>query len=126
MYPWPSFGAFVFKREEAILWGSDVGWILAPSFAQNRPIGATRDNVLAISIGSRVRTFEINLEPDRQVAFEALLNTTALFTDWERPTPDSRLAYLSDVTPVDKFFHITRPGGTRTIARRFRISLISQ
>lgn len=126
MYPWPSFGTFVFTREEAILWGTDVGWVLAPSIAQNRAIGATRDNILATSIGSRTRSFEINLKPDRQAELESFLNTTALFTDWERPTPDSRQAFLLEVTPTDKFFTSNRLTGRPAIARRFRISLVSQ
>lgn len=126
MYPWPSFGTFVFTREEAILWGTDVGWVLSPSIAQARAIGATRDNILATTIGSRIRSFEIILKPDRQAVLEGFINTTALFTDWERPAPDSRQAFLAEVTPVDKFFTSNKLSGRPAIARRFRISLVSQ
>lgn len=124
-YPWPSFGSFVFTRSESALWGTDIGWILSPSIAQTRPLGSNVDHIVATAIGSRTRQFEVNLEPDRQAQLEALINTTAIFTDWERPSPDSRRAFLASVTPVDKFFHQDRNGQMKP-ARRFTVSLVSQ
>lgn len=125
MYPFPSFGSFVFKKSETVLWGSDQGWSLAPSYVQVRPVGSSTDHIAATAIGSATRTFEVNLEPARFAELQNLLNTTAEFTDWERPTPDSRSAFLSDVSPQEKAFHQDRAGLTKPTIR-VRVSLVSQ
>lgn len=125
-YPWPSFGSFTFKRSESALWGTDVGWALSPTIAQTRPIGSVKDHIVATAIGSRARSFEINLETDRQAQLESLINTTAVLTDWERPVPDSRPAFLVSVEPVDRFLHQASQSGQTTFARRFRVTFVSQ
>lgn len=125
MYPWPSFGSFQFKPKETALFGSDQGWGLSPSFVQQRPVGATKDHIAATSIGSASRSFEIYLEPARFAILESLLNTVDTFTDWERPTPDSREAFLSEVSPQEKIFHMSNDGLIKPVIR-VRVSLLSQ
>lgn len=124
-FPWPSFGTFVFKRDETELWGSDQGWALSPSYAQMRPIGSTKDHIVATAIGSASRSFECYLEPSRFLSLQAKINTVDDFTDWERPTPDSRQAMLMEVVPVEKTFHRDRTGLTKPVIRT-RVTLLSQ
>lgn len=120
-YPWPSFGTFQFKREESAHFETDAGWVLAPSFVQQRPIGSTVDNVFAVSIGSATRSFEITLTRTRFLELQQFLNTTAVFTDWNRPQPDTREAFLSEVTPLEQVSNVAL---VRKL--RVRISLVSQ
>ena len=126
MYPWPSFGSFLFKKEETAHWETDAGWVLAPTFAQARPIGSTTDNILAISIGSAVRTFEVNLTYARFNELLGRLNTTAVFTDWDRPLPTSRSAFLQEVTPLERLIHQSPSSGKFEPEFRVRITLVSQ
>jgi hypothetical protein len=125
MYPWPSFSSFLFKKRETVVFGTDQGWALAPSYVQGRPVGSTKDHIVATAIGSATRTFEIYLEQDRFIQLQALLNTVGLFTDWERPVPDSRQAFLTEVSPQEKAFHIDHEGFTKPVIR-VRVSLLSQ
>jgi hypothetical protein len=130
-YPWPSFGTFQFKRTETAHFETDAGWVLAPTYAQQRPIGSTVDNIIAISIGSASRTFECNLEQSRLNELQSRLNTQATFTDWVRPLPNSRPAFLTEVTPLERFIHVSKStdpaiNGTFQIEYRVRVTLISQ
>lgn len=125
MYPFPSFGTFIFKKSETVLWGSDQGWVLAPSYVQVRPVGSTVDHIAATAIGSATRTFEVNLEPSRFNELQNLLNTTADFTDWDRPFPNNRSAFLTEVSPQEKTFHEDRAGLTKPTIR-VKVSLVSQ
>lgn len=125
MYPWPSFGTFIFGRRETEIFGTDQGWTLAPSYAQTRPVGTTVDHIIATAIGSATRTFECYLEQDRFDQLLNLLNTSAVFTDWERPIPDSRSAFLTEVSPQEKTFHIDHLGLAKPVIRT-RVSLLSQ
>lgn len=124
-YPWPSFGGFKFKREEHILWGSDSGWALAPSIAVGRPHGSATNVITTLAIGSAERTFEINLSVARFSALQLLLNSKAVFTDWGRPLPDSRMAFLSTVTPTDPELISNNPNGIANRKIRTKIALIS-
>lgn len=116
MYPWPSFGGFSFRKEEHAIYGTDAGWTNAPTYARNRPLGSDSDVITALSIGSAERTFEIILTPERFAALFNLLNTKGLFTDWERPIPDSRQAFLSELVPLANVIS----SDTRATAQRKR------
>lgn len=126
-YPWPSFGSFRFSREERAIFDTDEGWERQPAISQQRPLGSAIDSIVTLAIGSASRTFECRLTPARFTALEALLTTTALFTDWDRPTPDSRQAFLRAVTPLDRTdVLICRNDGSTPNTVRVRVELISQ
>jgi hypothetical protein len=100
-YPWPSFGGFLFQKNEEALWESDAGWVPAPTYDRQKPLGSATDVITALSIGSLERTFEIVIAPDRYRALFTMLNSAAVLTDWERPIPDSRPAFLTELTPLN-------------------------
>lgn len=97
MYPYPSFGGFQFHKDES--WYSDTNWVKIPSYQRSRPLGSATDVAIALSIGSAERSFELYLTPTRFSQLEGMVNTTAQFTDRGRPIPDSRQAFLTEVTP---------------------------
>ncbi len=99
-YPWPSFGGFNFQRDERATFESDAGWALAPSYDRQRPFGTATDVITALSIGSAERTFECYLAPNRFAALLTMLNSRAVLTDWQRPIPDSRAAFMTECTPL--------------------------
>jgi hypothetical protein len=90
----------LFRREEQAIWETDSGWALSPNYSRQRPLGTGTDVVTTLSIGSAERSFEVMLAPDRFRALQSLINTKATFTDWRRPIPDSRMAFLTEVTPL--------------------------
>lgn len=96
MYPYPSFGGYQFHRDEHFY--SDTNWVKTPAYQRQRPLGSATDVAIALSIGSAERSFELYLTPARFAQIEGMLNTSALFTDWGRPVPDSRQAFLTEVT----------------------------
>lgn len=107
----------MFRREETALPETDAGWALAPSYSRQRPLGSATDVITTLAIGSAERAFECFLTPNRFKSLEFMLNTKALFTDWEKPIPDSRMAFLSEVTLLDsaiitKSFEQNISGGT--------------
>lgn len=123
-FPFAGFGGFLFRREEHSIWGTDVGWALTPAYNRTRILGSSTDVITTLSIGSAERTFELNLTPERFAALQSLLNTSGLFTDWGRPSPDSRMAFLSDVTPLEDIIsndHLL----TSQRKRRARVTLVS-
>lgn len=124
MYPWPSFGGFQFKPTEHEIWATDVGWVRTPSYSRDRPLGSDTDVIIALSIGSADRSFELILTPARFDALEQLMNTTAIFTDWGRPIPDSRLAFLTEVSAIEDVISYSRDG-TAIRKRRTRVALAS-
>lgn len=126
MFPWASFGGFLFLREETAHFGSDAGWIPSATYIRQRPLGSARDYIITTSIGSDERSFELNFRPDRLDAFKALLNTVAVFTDWTSPVPDSRSAFLSEVTPLEFLINSNRRNGFTSRVVRTRVALISQ
>lgn len=123
-YPWPSLGGFQFYREETPIWGTDAGWVSTPSYNRQRPLGSGNDIINALSIGSAERTFEVYLTPQRFNSLQILLNSKALFTDWDKPVPGSRMAFLSEVTPLENAIGYY-PDGIHKRKRRTRITLIS-
>ena len=125
-YPWPSFGGFYFQANERPVWGSDSGWNRTPSISQQRPLGSSIDSIVTLAIGSAVRVFECYMTPARFATFQALLNTTALFTDWDRPVPTSYSAYLAAVEQVDRTIQRTCDAGTEPKTVRVRVGLVSQ
>lgn len=126
-YPWPSFGTFYFGRRERAIHTTDSGWGRNISVSQQRPLGTAIDSVVALAVGSAVRTFECYLTPTRFAVLEALVNTTALFTDWDRPTPDSRSAYLRRLSPVNRSgVLVCNDDGETPNSVRARVELVSQ
>jgi fructose-1,6-bisphosphatase/inositol monophosphatase family enzyme len=124
-YPWAGFGAFLFQREEWPLPDTDTGWNRSPSINRSRPLGSATDDIVALAIGSAERSFECHLSPSRYAALEALVNTTNSFTDWSRPIPDSRSAYLAKVTQLAWVAALCSDGSTERKIRA-RIELVSQ
>lgn len=100
MYPWPSFGGFLFTTDERALFETDAGWVRTPAYDRTRAFGTATDVITATSIGSAERTFELMLTPERFAALETMLNSKAVFTDWTRPVPDSRLAFMTEITAL--------------------------
>ena len=126
MFPWASFGTFNFQRNERPIWGSDSGWNRKPSVSQQRPLGSAIDSIVTLAVGSSVRVFECYLTPARFATFQALMNSTADFTDWDRPTPTSISAYLHAVEQVDRTIQRTCDAGTDPKTVRVRVGLVSQ
>lgn len=125
MYPFPSFGGFQFKREETAVYGTDTGWNIVPAYSRQRPLGSAADAITTMSIGSADRSFELYLTPERFQILLSLINTKALFTDWNRPVPDSRNAFLAEVTQINTgLYSYKGPNGiTRKILAR--VALVS-
>lgn len=110
MYPYPSFGGFQFKRDEHFY--TDTNWVKTPSYQRQRPLGSATDVALALAIGSAERSFELYLTPTRFAQIEAMLNTRATLTDWGRPVPDSREAFLIEITPSQDVYSYKPTGIT--------------
>src|SRR5262249_41975347 len=118
-------GAFLFKREESPLYGTDLGWISNPQYVRQSPLGSSGDSIITTAIGSFDRTFEIYLSPERFNILQSLVNSSYEFTDWERPVPDSRQAFLASVIQLD-ITQRERKGTSQTDkAIRARVSLVS-
>lgn len=96
-YPWPSFGSFQWHRDETAIFGTDTGWNRQPGYAQSRPLGSARDSIVTLAIGSAARKFECLLSPSRYDELAGLVNSAAFFTDWERPAPGQRFAFLANI-----------------------------
>lgn len=126
-YPWPSFSTdFLFQRDEQPIFGTDTGWARAPSYSRSRPLGSATDSIVVLAIGSAIRSFECYLSPDRFDTLEGYINTSASFTDWERPTPDSRDAFLLQITPLDPDVRVVCSDGVTRKRIRTRVDLVSQ
>lgn len=123
-YPFPSFGGFNFQRSEYPIFGTDQGWNISPSYQRSRPLGSAIDVIVTSSIGSADRSFECYLTPERYQQLFNMVNTRAVFTDWDRPTPDSRNAFLSEISRVDEAYSNMKAGPT---VRKFRtrVALVS-
>lgn len=123
--PWAGFGGMQFNKEEHAIWGTDPGWNNAPKISRTSPLGSATDVMTALAIGSRDRVFEMFLTPARFEALRSLINTTGLFTDWERPIPDSRQAFLVNVESMENVIssdtHATKQRKIHT-----RVTLVSQ
>lgn len=96
-YPFPSFGDFVFQHQEQATDGLGGGWVFSPQEARSRAQGAISDNIVLLNIGSQTRSFECYLSPARFLVLRSKLYTSDVFTDWQRPTPDSRVCRLDAV-----------------------------
>lgn len=126
-YPWAGFGTFLFQRDEQPIFGTDTSWGgRQPSYAQSRPLGSAIDSIVTMAIGSAQRQFECHLSPDRFDVLEALVNTSALFTDWKRPTPDSRNAVLMTLIPTDQYVTFLCSDGVTRRRIRCTATLVSQ
>ncbi|KKN05740.1 hypothetical protein LCGC14_1084330 [marine sediment metagenome] len=125
MFPWPGFSSILFTRDEIPIFGTDMGWQRLPSIDRTRALGSATDSIVTTAAGSATRSFEIYLSPTRLAALEALVNTTGTFTDWERPTPDSRSAFLRALLNLERLTVKCNDGTTRQ-RFRVRVELISQ
>jgi hypothetical protein len=126
-YPWAGFGTFQFSRDEQPIFGSDTGWARPqPSYSQSRPLGSATDSIVTLAMGSAVRSYEVYLTPTRFTALEALVNTRGLHTDWNRPTPDSRQAFLASLIPQDQNVMVVCDDGVTRRRIRAVVELISQ
>lgn len=96
-YPFPSFGTFLFQRDETALDGLGGWWQYRTNEARSAVAGALTDNIVLIAVGSATREFQCYLSPTRLNELRALLYSTGQFTDWNRPLPDSRSARLDEV-----------------------------
>lgn len=126
MYPWPSFGTFLFTKDETPMPGSDVGWIQAPQRVRQTPLGSARDVIALTAYGSSERSFEVLLTYDRLQELKALVDTEEQFTDWRRPVPLARTAYLSGVDQSEELLTACPTPETQGKKWRTRISLISR
>lgn len=127
MYPFPSFGAtFLFDREEGPIYQTDTRWGRDPSYTRSRPLGTATDSIVTIAVGSAVRQFECYLSPDRFAQLEVLMNTADSFTDWDRPTPGSRQAFLGRVSILDGDVAVRCSDGVTRKRIRALVELISQ
>jgi len=126
-YPFASFGAFYFQRSEWPLDGTDSGWNYEPKRSIRQALGSSRDDILLLAVGSQMRQFECLLSPARLATLRGLLGTTALFTDWERPTPTSFNAYLANATQTESVAVMCRDAlGVTQKRLRVKVELISQ
>ncbi|KKL78763.1 hypothetical protein LCGC14_2021590 [marine sediment metagenome] len=127
-YPWPSFGAFHFKKSELPIMRTDSGWNAILSATEQRPLGTATSSIVVMAVGSQRRRFECYLAPDRFATLQALLNTTATFTDWDRPTPNSRQAFLRSVVQLDRtpVLESRCAEGVMPNSVRARVELVSQ
>lgn len=124
-YPWASFGSFLFARDEQPLFRTDSGWNRAPTVNRARPLGSATDSIVTLAVGSAVRSLEVYLSPSRFTALEALVNTSATFTDWERPTPNTGSAFLRRVRQLEWLAVKCDDGVTRKRIRTL-VEFISQ
>lgn len=125
MWPWPSLGGFQFKREEQPVYGTDLGWVQNPVYIRQTPLGSGGDTIVTTALGSMERNFEVYLSEDRFAILKAMANASYLFTDWSKPRPDSRQAFLSSVIQQDIGLH-AKPDTNQTYkVSRVRVSLLS-
>jgi len=116
------FGGFTFTAEESPAPGADTGWATQLKLDRNTPLGAARDSIVTLGVGSATRAVELYLTLARYAALRALVNTVATFTDWEA-TPDARSAFLAAVNAVE---YAGPWAGTAANTIRVRVELISQ
>lgn len=124
-YPWAGFSNLLFERGEEPIRGTDSDWVVNPSYARSRPLGSAVDSILTTAIGSATRTLQAYFSPDRLALLEALQNTLGVFTDWERPTPDTRNAVLLRVIPISRETMVC-PDGSTNLRIRTQLELASQ
>ena len=125
-YPFSGFGTFLFDREEQPVFGSDLGWNRpSPSVERSRPLGSSTDSIVTLAIGSAERSFEMYLSPQRVRDLEARVTTTGLLTDWERPDPDSRQAFLVSVVR-QQLLNISCWDGVTRARWRVSVRFVSQ
>lgn len=123
-YPFPSLGGFNFYRYETAIYGSDTNWAKSPSYNSQRPLGSATNVSIALAIGSSERSFDVYLTQERFNALESLINTRVTFTDWKRPTPDSRVVFVTQVTPAEEGWSF-KPTDRANRKIRTRVSLVT-
>lgn len=125
-FPWPSFGSFIFQRDEWPMPGTDIGWLTSPSRVRQRPLGSSRDVIALTAIGSAERSFEVLLTQDRLDELKALVDTEESFTDWARPVPLARDAYLLSVDQSEEVLVMCPNPEDQGKRWRTRIILVSR
>lgn len=124
MYPWPSHGGFLFRKEESPIYNTDIGWGLIPSINQSRALGSSTDIIQTIAIGSATRSWEAYFTADRYKALQLRIGTKALLTDWDRPNPDSRMAVLTALELIETIGGIM-PTGILQRKRHVKLTFVS-
>lgn len=110
------FGTFTLGTTEQPQYGSYSGWVRKPKYFRQTPLGAAIDVVQLLGAASRSLTFELVLTLTRFQTLEALVGTTATWTD---PVDDTaRSAMLLTAVPVAWYI----PGAT-TGARKLRVAV---
>lgn len=99
MYPFPSFGTFLFKEVWDI--ASDTWWN-RESRATFRRFLSDYPNDLSyvrpVERGNGTRGFDMTMTLARVTELQNnYQNTLNMLTDWQRPTPDSRYSWLKTV-----------------------------
>lgn len=114
----------MFRSHEHAIWGTDAGWTRLPSYARQRILGSSSDVITTLAIGSAERSFEVVLTPDRFNSLELLLSTKGLLTDWSNPTPDSRMAVLTEIVAIEDVISDI-PTGIAGRKRRARLTFVT-
>ena len=117
-----AFGGFTFQTDESPLAAVDTGWVRMPKIDRSTNLGAGRDSIVTLGVGSALRGFELYMTSARYATLAALQNTVANFTDWDA-VPDVRSAFLARVEPVQ---WATPWAGTAAHQVRVRVELIEQ
>lgn len=115
-YPWPSFGSFVFQRDESALDGIGGTWNYESNEARSLALGAISDNIVLLGISSGKREFQCYLSPDRLISLRSLLYTTGIFTEWrtgKNVLPDSKNCRLDVVEAGDSIAVRCQDGSTQ-------------
>lgn len=98
-YPFPSFGTFLFTENREA--DTDTWWNRESQATFRRFLSDFPNDLSYVrptQRGNGVRSFEIQMTLDRVIMLQnSYQNTLADFTDWQRPTPDSRYAWLKTV-----------------------------
>lgn len=92
-----SFGSFTFAATEAPLYGSYLDWENNPAYSLMRPLGANRDDVVLMGVGSGKLGLDLRMSKSRFETARALIGTTATYTDWDGT---SRTALVENVRCV--------------------------
>lgn len=105
MYPWPSFGSFTFTHTESPVLGSDTGWNRSSSHAEIRPVNLGPQDPSYIKPqqrGNAERSWECYMLYSRIATLQGYQNLVSTIVTWDRPTPDTRTAYLKNVQFIER------------------------
>lgn len=109
-----TLGSLTIAATEGPVPGSDTGWNRAISTQQTRPLGAEKDVILLMALGSHTRSFSLFLTRARFLVFQALQGRVLSFVDWEG---QSRYVYVQ---------RVSRESGSRPFLYRTVVELVEQ